>query len=501
MPSLLDRLRHAPLPLVPLLPAIVVVVGIGTALIVGLLGAAQLRSTSDAVAADRAKVLSTTLARRLRATSSEDQAQVVRRAARRSGAEILLASHEGTVITDATFGLPPDVSVTDLLSQEHGAIRTRIGRTMFAVEPLGTPFQTSALIVLVPAPSQPEGARALLRSVLALTALLVGVAAVVAFVFGRDLRADVDYVREQIEKMARPDTSPAGTLVPVRVADQVGLLTDAFNVLVDRFTAAERAYREDLTRVAALDRDRSAFLGALSHELRTPLNAILGFTDILLSEVDGPLDPDTRENLQMVRSSGSHLRGLIDDILELSALESGQLHLSRAVVDVHAVAEDVIREAAARLERKPIRLSVTGASPTLAHVDERRLWQVLSNLVGNAIKFTERGTVSIDVRMDQGNVVMSVADTGPGISAAELDAIFHEYRQAGPAHARRKGTGLGLFIAKRLVTMHGGTITVSSKIARGSTFVVRIPAFAIEPQEPDSPPSAIHVVDTTGAGA
>jgi signal transduction histidine kinase len=496
VPSLLARFRYAKLPLVPLLPAIVVVVGVTTALIVGLLGAAQLRATSDAVAADRARVLAATLAHRLRATSSEDHGQVIRRAAGRSGAEILIAAHDGTATVDATYGAPDNVSVANLLSSGRGETVTRIGRTFYAVEPLGAPFQNLAVVAFVPAPSQPEGARALLRSVLALTGLLVGVAAVVAFVFGRDLHADVDFVREQIVMMAEPSSSPTGMPVPVRVADQVGLLTDAFNVLVDRFAAAERAYREDLSRVASLDRDRSAFLGALSHELRTPLNAILGFTDILLSEVDGPLDPDARENLEMVRASGSHLRGLIDDILELSAIESGQLHLSRALVDVHSIAQDVVREATARIERKPITLAVTGISPTLAHVDERRIWQVLSNLVGNAIKFTERGTVNVDVRMDQASVVMTVTDTGPGISPGEIDAIFHEYRQAGPAHARRKGTGLGLFIAKRLVTMHGGTISVRSRLGHGSTFVVRIPAFAVEPQEPDAVPSAIHVIET-----
>lgn len=498
MASLIARLRHARLPVVPLLPAIVVVVGLATALIVGLLGVAQLRATSDAVADSRAQVLALTLAQRLRATSSEDHAQVLRRAARRSGTEIIIAAHDGTTTADATFGLPSSLDPVALLMQDHGEADTRIGRTLFAVEPIGEPFRNLAVIVFVPAPSQPDGARALLRSVLALTALLVGVAAIVAFIFGRDLHADVDYVREQIVMMAEPDSSPTGTRVPVRVADQVGLLTDAFNVLVDRFAAAERSYREDLTRVASLDRDRSAFLGALSHELRTPLNAILGFTDILLSEVDGPLDKDTRENLEMVRASGSHLRGLIDDILELSALESGQLRLSRAVVDVHAVAEDVVREATARIERKPITLSVTGTSPTIAHVDERRIWQVLSNLVGNAIKFTERGTVSVDVRMEQGNAVLAVSDTGPGISPTEIDAIFHEYRQAGPEHARRKGTGLGLFIAKRLVTMHGGTISVNSRLGRGSTFIVRVPAFTIEPEEPDTLPSTIHVTQSGG---
>lgn len=499
MPHFLDRVRHARLPLVPLLPAIVVVVGIITAVVVGFLGLAHLRTTSDAVAANRATVLADTLAERLRSTSSEDHAHVIRRAARRTGTEILIAAHDGTSTADATLGLPENVSVMGVLSEEQGLITTNLGRARFAVKPLRAPFQSLAVVVLVAAPAQPEGSAALVRSVVALTALLVGVAAVVAYAFSRDLHADVDFVRARIVEMAEPNSSPAGALVPVRVADQVGLLTNAFNVLVDRFNAAELAYREDLTRVAAMDRDRSAFLGALSHELRTPLNAILGFTDVLLSEVDGPLDTDTRENLEVVRTSGAHLRGLIDDILELSALESGQLKLSRSAVDVRSVAEDVVREAVVRLEGKPITLSVRGVAPLMAHVDERRVWQILSNLVGNAIKFTERGSVTVDVRMEQGNVRVTVLDTGPGIPDSELETIFDEFRQAGPAHARKKGTGLGLFIARRLVAMHGGTLTVYSKLGEGSKFSVRLPAFFVEPEDFESQ-TPLTLPPDSGAG-
>ena len=480
MASLAQRIRRARLPLVPLLPAIVVGVGVATAIVVGFLGLAHLRTISDRVAVERASVLSATLAARLRATGSEDHAFVVRRAARRSGAEVLLAAHDGTTVADGTFGLPSPSAVTELLISERGVTHTRIGRTQFSVQSLGAPFQNLAVIAFVPAPAQPEGASALVRAMLVLTAMLLGVAGIVAYFFGRELHADVDFVRSQIDKMAEPDESPIGAPINIRVPDQVGVLTHAFNVLVDRFAAAERAYQLDLDHVAALDRDRAGFLGALSHELRTPLNAILGFADVLLSEVDGPLDDDTRENLEMVRASGSHLRGLIDDILELSALESGQLRLSRTLVDVHAVAEDVVREAAGRVGGKPISLEVSGTSPTYAFVDERRMWQILSNLVGNAIKFTAEGSVRIDIALELGQVRVSVVDTGTGIASKDLETIFDEFRQVGPATSRSKGTGLGLFIARRLVTMHGGTIGVESEVNKGSSFTIRLPAWSVE---------------------
>ena len=193
-----------------------------------------------------------------------------------------------------------------------------------------------------------------------LTALLVGVAALVALALARDVHADVTFVRNRIVEMAREGADPTGKPIPVRSVDLVGLLTSAFNVLVDRFTAAEHAYRQDLSGALAYDRDRSDFLAALSHELRTPLNAILGFTDVLLSEVDGPLSADAQENLSVVRNSGQHLRALIDDILDLSALESGELRLTCKMIDVLSIGQEVVREARIAAEAKQLEISVVG---------------------------------------------------------------------------------------------------------------------------------------------
>jgi hypothetical protein len=251
-----QRLRIKQLPLVPMLPIIVVLVGAATAFAVGLLALWHLRTTSDDLATTRATVLASTLATRLRATAAEDRGDFARRAARRTGAEVLVCSQDGNILVDATFGAPTRTDLVKLLVEEQGETETRIGRTRFSSRPLGPPFQNVSVAVFVPAPSQPEGARALVRSVVELTALLIGVAAVVAYLFSRDLKSDVDFVRERIAAMADPSSSPAGAPVPIRVADQVGVLTNAFNVLVDRFTASERAYQRDLQRVASLDRDR-----------------------------------------------------------------------------------------------------------------------------------------------------------------------------------------------------------------------------------------------------
>ncbi len=439
------------------------------------IGMASLRAQSDDAAAMRSKIVSHTLAARLRATQAEDRWAVVDRAARRSGAEILLVRQDASIIVDGSLGAPSRDSLEAILVSVQGEAQTELGRTRFHVTPLGAPFQHLSVVTFVRAPEAPFATSSLLTSVAALTIILIGVAALVAFAIARDVRADVDYVRERIVAMAAEGADPAGKPIPVRSLDQIGLLTSAFNALVDRFTAAERAYRQDLAGALSYDRDRAAFLAALSHELRTPLNAILGFTDVLLSEVDGPLSEDARENLSVVRNSGEHLRALIDDILDLSALESGELELSPKFIDLLPIAEEVIRELRVTARAKGVELEISGKR-AVAWVDARRVRQILGNVLGNAVKFTSEGTVRLDVDAEPGWAVLRVTDTGPGIAREDQGAIFEEYRQAGDVGARSIGTGLGLAITRRLVNMHNGTIELESSVGVGSSFTIWLPA-------------------------
>lgn len=456
-----------------LAPSLVIFLGVTVAGLMAFLGFLEIDDRGDEALALRSRALATTLATRVRALPPADRQAFLTEAARRSGSELLLVDQKGHVVADASMGAAGPAVILGQLIEGQGVANTRAGRARFHVAALGPPFADLALAVYVPAPELPAAAWSLLRDVAALTALLVGAAGFVAFAFASDVHSDVAFVRERIMEMAH-EGSPSGKLVPVRDADGVGILTTAFNQLVERFTAAEHAYRQDLTGALAFDRDRTAFLAALSHELRTPLNAILGFTDVLLAEVDGPLSEEARDNLTVLRRSADHLRGLITDILDLSALESGELRLDFGSVDVFEVAADVARQARVAADAKRLSLTLTGSSVT-AWVDQRRLRQILDNLVGNAVKFTEAGEVTIDVGTDGEAVVLTVTDTGPGIPPGQQAAIFEEYVQASPARHSRGGAGLGLAITRRLIRMHSGTIRLESAPGRGSRFIVRLP--------------------------
>ncbi len=463
------------LPLLPIAPIIVVVVGITTAVVIAVLGISQLQATGDDAARLRADVLSATLAARLGASAAEDRTELLGRAARRSSAEILLVDREGQILVNESFEKPSRDDILHLLAVSDGQTRTALGRVHFAARPLGGPRPSLSVITFVSAPSPPPGSIALVDGVAALTALLLGIAVSVALAYTKAARDDVDYVRRRIVDMARPDADPAGEPVPIRSLDQVGALTAAFNLLVARFAAAERSYRADLRQAAEGARASSAFLAGLSHELRTPMNAILGFTHVLESEVDGPLTEDALESLGVIKTSGEHLKNLIDDVLDLSALETGQLRLNRRAVDMRELADEVVREARATVRDKPVGLTVTGLAGLVAHADARRVRQILTNLMTNAIKATAEGWVTVTVEARGPFVALIVQDTGAGIPPEERAAIFQEYRQAGNLRSRRGGTGLGLSIAQRLVGMHGGTIDVQSQLGHGSTFTVCLP--------------------------
>jgi len=254
-----------------------------------------------------------------------------------------------------------------------------------------------------------------------------------------------------------------------------------------------RLYKEQSATVAQLrelDRLKSSFLANMSHELRTPLNSILGFADVMLEELDGPLTPYMDNDLKLIQKNGQHLLHLINDVLDMAKIESGKLNLIIEKFNLHEIMEDVKSITSSLAHEKDISLIIDDESDHFVEIsaDRNRLRQVMINLVNNAMKFTEKGKINIHIAREENNVLISVKDTGIGIHPSQLEAVFQEFTQVDSSTTRKVGgTGLGLPISRRLIEMHGGRLWAESTgvEGEGSTFYVFLP---IEAKVIDSEP-------------
>jgi len=239
--------------------------------------------------------------------------------------------------------------------------------------------------------------------------------------------------------------------------------------------------QEKTQQLEIANRHKSEFLANMSHELRTPLNAVIGFSEVLLERMFGEVNEKQEEYLQDILSSGKHLLSLINDILDLSKIEAGRMELEALPFDLPAALDNALTLIKERAARNSIGLAVH-VDPRIGEVvaDERKVKQVLLNLLSNAVKFTpEGGTITMTAILNGGMVEISVADTGIGIAPEDQAAVFEEFRQVGTDYARkREGTGLGLALARRLVELHGGALTLQSELGKGSTFTFTIPVRA-----------------------
>jgi signal transduction histidine kinase len=230
-------------------------------------------------------------------------------------------------------------------------------------------------------------------------------------------------------------------------------------------------------QLAIASQHKSQFLANMSHELRTPLNAILGYTELILDSIYGDVPEKAQGVLKRVESNGKHLLGLINDVLDLSKIEAGQLVLSLNDYSMKDVLYSVFSAVEPLASEKNLNFKVE-APPEMpkGRGDERRLTQVILNLVGNAIKFTDNGEVVIKASSTNGSFTVAVRDTGPGISPADQGKIFEEFQQADNSATKKKGgTGLGLSISRRIVEMHGGKLWVESEVGKGSVFSFSLP--------------------------
>lgn len=225
------------------------------------------------------------------------------------------------------------------------------------------------------------------------------------------------------------------------------------------------------------NKHKSEFLSNMSHELRTPLNAILGYSELVIDNIYGEVPEKIREVLERVEKNGRHLLGLINDVLDLSKIEAGRLTLTLNDYSIQDVIQTAYTSVEALAVEKNLNLKVNVTRDlTTGKGDEQRIAQVILNLLGNAIKFTDQGEVKVEATVSNETYLISVSDTGPGLSEADQEKIFEEFYQTDGSSTRQKGgTGLGLSISKRIVEMHGGRIWVESILGEGSTFSFTLP--------------------------
>jgi signal transduction histidine kinase/DNA-binding response OmpR family regulator len=297
----------------------------------------------------------------------------------------------------------------------------------------------------------------------------------------------------------------AGPFTPGFGADEttrMQQLMSAFVTALDRRHAIVELERANVALQEA-NKHKSVFLANMSHELRTPLNAIIGFSELLTDARDGQFDDATRKRfLGQILTSGRHLLGLINDILDLSKVEAGQMELRLQAVAIAESVDQVVRTVEPLVTKKGIRLEadVNGAGEMLA--DAGKLKQMLLNLVSNAIKFTpEGGSITISASRSAASVDISVADTGIGIADADQKQIFREFHQVDQGPGRKhEGTGLGLALTKRFAVLHGGDVRVASIPGKGSVFTLTLPLRPKAPATPSASPAPAPAMNGHGHG-
>ncbi len=310
--------------------------------------------------------------------------------------------------------------------------------------------------------------------------LLVVAAALLGRSFGVKLSSSITALGRWLSGCARrADQSPRPPPGPTRDRDTERLARAAARLDERTFEELSGVGRRR-AEAELRDERRSDLFSAVAVDLHLPIDTVIGTTRALLDGEHGELQESQRDDIAIVNQASSRLKGMLGDIADFSNLVDGEIEFDDEPVGIATLAREVVETARGQVGKKRLELRVeigSGAeAPPAVPGNRDRLWQVLTNLVGNAIKFTEKGAVTVGVRRDEGGGArIDVEDTGVGISRSDLSAVFDTFRQLGAVSRRKRGTGLGLPICKRLVQLHGGTIDVSSSSGRGTRVTVRLP--------------------------
>jgi protein-histidine pros-kinase len=288
---------------------------------------------------------------------------------------------------------------------------------------------------------------------------------------------------------------PGAVELPRR-PDEIHDLAVAFTTMERDLGAARRQLEARAAELEQANRLKSELVANVSHELRTPLSAIIGYSQLLLDESYASLGERERGDLTTVLTSAEHLLVVINDLLDVSRIEAGRLEIRPLVTDLREVARQACQAVERQARDKGLALECRMPDePVWAFCDPDRLRQVLLNLVGNAVKFTYEGSVTLEAASDGDWAEVTVADTGVGIPDDQLPRIWEQFHQVDGSLTRRAGgTGLGLAITRQLVLAHGGTIGCRSEVGAGSTFTVRLPAHERAAEEAPTRGDA-HLVD------
>ena len=373
------------------------------------------------------------------------------------------------------------------------------GRRYLATFGVFTTHNVSDLMLAVLVPLEPlDYSQRLLGATFIGLLLLLGLAsATYSYRLARGLSAPLTDLARTTDRIVRGERS-----VPVSqgAPDEIGQLQTGFAQMVkalgEREAALEATNREferanaeletTNAELARANRLKSEFLANMSHELRTPLNAIIGYSQLMLDGIDGSLSEQQRADLHRVTTAGSTLLGLINGLLDIAKIEAGRMEIERKSMRLEPAIASVVDLIRPTAEAKGIAIHVDARDLPAAWADPPRFDQVLTNLVANAVKFTEQGAVIIGAKREGLDIVVRVADTGIGIRPEAQDYIFDEFRQEDASTTRQfGGTGLGLSIAKKLVELQGGRIWLESAPGRGSTFSFTVPIAAASQAEPE----------------
>lgn len=304
--------------------------------------------------------------------------------------------------------------------------------------------------------------------------LMVATLVLIYVVLNQSVLKPIDRLRALAQDMTSGQYTQR---IPINAQDELGQLSITFNEMADAIQQREVSLKAARERAEAADQVKSTFLASMSHELRTPLNAIINFTKFVAKGDLGPVNEEQEETLLEVVDSGRHLLNLINDVLDMSKIESGSLTLFVVDdVDLHQVIKQAVSTGKSLLSEKQVVIEAN-VSPELPRIrgDKQRLTQVLLNIVSNACKFTEQGTISVNAYRDNGDVVISVSDTGPGIAPEDHGLVFEAFKQTTTGLRQGGGTGLGMPITKSLVESHGGKIDLDSVPGNGTTFTITLP--------------------------